>query len=66
MTILVVAFVASGLAVVPSLQEANANEMNLLKNEKDKKPKKHRSDFTIDEPVIELVKDIKKPKKNRS
>ena len=61
LTVFVVAFVATGLAVVPSLQQANADELNLLKNTKDKKPK-HNSDFPIDEPVIKLVKNDK-PKK---
>jgi hypothetical protein len=69
--IVVIAFVAAGLAVIPSLQEANANELNLLKNSKDKNPNhkggNHQNhDFTIDEPVIKLVKNEKdkKPKKH--
>jgi hypothetical protein len=53
------AFVAAGLAVVPSFQQANADELNLLKNSKDKKPKKNPHDSTIDEPVIKLVKNDK-------
>jgi hypothetical protein len=64
MSIVVIAFVAAGLAVIPSLQEANANELTLLKNDKDKKPKKN--DYIIDEPVIKLLKNEKdkKPKKH--
>ena len=59
LTVFVISFVAAGLAVVPSLQEANANELTLFKD----KPKKSKDkgDFIIDEPVIKLVKD--KPKK---
>ena len=54
-TVFVVAFVAAGLAVVPAfVQDADAER---------KKPKKNKSDFTIDEPVIKLVKD--KPKKSK-
>lgn len=73
LTIAVIAFAAftlAGLAVVPSLQEANANELTLLKggnNKNHDKTKNHQNhDFTIDEPVIKLVKDIKKPKKDKS
>ena len=54
-SIVVIAFVATGLAVVSSLQQANAEELTLLKNTKDKKPK-HNADFSIDEPVIKLLK----------
>ena len=65
LAIFVIAFVAAGLAVVPALELTNADsDVQLLKNSKDKKPKKH-ADFTIDEPVIKLVKNEKdkKPKK---
>jgi hypothetical protein len=34
------AFIMSGLPIVPYLQEANVNELNLLKNGKDKKPRR--------------------------
>ena len=57
--IFVIAFVAAGLVITPVLlQDADAER---------KKPKKSKdnADFTIDEPVIKLVKTEKdkKPKK---
>ena len=60
MSIALIAFVAAGLAVVPAfVQDAEAVK-------KDKGPKKDKSDFIIDEPVIKLVKEKDKgPKKNR-
>src|SRR5688572_7189079 len=52
------AFIVAGLAIVPAfVQDADADR---------KKPKKVKADFTIDEPVIELVKNKDKgPKKDK-
>jgi hypothetical protein len=70
LSIVVIAFIAAELAVVPSLQEANANELTLLKNSNEKNFKHkgghHQNhDYIIDEQVIKLVKNEtdEKPKK---